>query len=216
MMRSMLDCALSIATTRLRRTRTLLGNLVLATIVAGCTSPPHGWIPYRREFNDFCNNCQCGRMHCPPGPGVHAHGGEGHESAQEGGLLSGAVARCRSACSRHADPYSGECTCACPDDCGEACSTDCRGEGCKGDACHDHHAGHKKHALPKLYDPEAGIFNFCTPPIALMATPPPPPGRFFPVPVRPVFSPQPTAYGYGYGSGEAGAYGAGYGPAPCQ
>ena len=161
-------------------------------------------------------------MHCPPGPGVHTHGGECHESAHEGGLLSGTVARCKAACSRRSNPYGDECTCACPDDCGTACATKCRGEGCQGEACHHAHTGHKKRLLPKLYEPEAGIFNFCTPPIALMATPPPPPGRFFPVPVRPVFSPQPVAYGYGNangyadGNGNAGGEAGAYGCAPCQ
>jgi hypothetical protein len=44
--------------------------------------------------------------------------------------------------------------------------------------------------LPKchLYDPEAGIFNFCIPPQCLNPPPPLPPGRFFPVPVRPAFA----------------------------
>ncbi len=41
-----------------------------------------------------------------------------------------------------------------------------------------------------LYDPEAGIFNFCIPPQCINEPPPLPPGRFFPVPVRPVFAPR--------------------------
>jgi hypothetical protein len=51
-----------------------------------------------------------------------------------------------------------------------------------------------------LYEPEAGIFNFCVPPACIQEPPPLPPGRFFPVPVRPVFSPQP-APGYALPSG---------------
>lgn len=47
------------------------------------------------------------------------------------------------------------------------------------------------HHLPKfrLYEPEAGIFNFCMPPSYIHPPPPLPPGRFFPVPVRPAFAP---------------------------
>jgi hypothetical protein len=46
--------------------------------------------------------------------------------------------------------------------------------------------------LPKchFYDPEAGIFNFCIPPQCINEPPPLPPGRFFPVPVRPAFAPR--------------------------
>ena len=44
--------------------------------------------------------------------------------------------------------------------------------------------------LPKchLYEPEAGIFNFCIPPQCINRPPPLPPGRFFPVPVPPAFA----------------------------
>jgi hypothetical protein len=48
-------------------------------------------------------------------------------------------------------------------------------------------------ARRRWYEPEAGIFNFCVPPAAIGAPAPPPPGRFHPVPTRPVFSPRPTA-----------------------
>lgn len=52
-----------------------------------------------------------------------------------------------------------------------------------------------------MYDPEAGIFNFCVPPQCLNPPPPLPPGRFFPVPVQPAFAQRAddgagTAYGY--------------------
>ena len=46
--------------------------------------------------------------------------------------------------------------------------------------------------LSDYYDPEAGIFNFCVPSGCIQPPPPLPPGRFFPVPARPVFAPQPT------------------------
>jgi hypothetical protein len=65
-----------------------------------------------------------------------------------------------------------------------------------------------------LYDPEAGIFNFCVPPQCLNPPPPLPPGRFFPVPVQPVFS-QRGEVGYGlvggYGAGDGAGDGAGNG-----
>jgi hypothetical protein len=77
------------------------------------------------------------------------------------------------------------------------------------------------HHLPKchLYEPEAGIFNFCIPPQCINPPPPLPPGRFFPVPVRPAFA-QRDDVGYGllmggntgapaadYGYGTGGYYG---------
>jgi hypothetical protein len=46
------------------------------------------------------------------------------------------------------------------------------------------------HHLPRfhLYEPEAGIFNFCIPPQCINPPPPLPPGRFFPVPAQPAFA----------------------------
>jgi hypothetical protein len=54
------------------------------------------------------------------------------------------------------------------------------------------------HHLPKLhlYEPEAGIFNFCIPPQCINPPSPLPPGRFFPVPVQPAFA-QREESGYG-------------------
>jgi hypothetical protein len=59
-----------------------------------------------------------------------------------------------------------------------------------------------------LYDPEAGIFNFCVPAQCLNPPPPLPPGRFFPVPVQPVFTQRGDA-GYGLVGGFGTADGAG-------
>jgi hypothetical protein len=80
------------------------------------------------------------------------------------------------------------------DSCGDACIED-------GDSCDSEWSGGP--SSPRLrtlidglrsrchwYEPEAGIFNFCVPPASLGELPPPPPGRFFPVPTRPVFIPQ--------------------------
>ena len=54
-----------------------------------------------------------------------------------------------------------------------------------------------------LYEPEAGIFNFCIPPQFINPPPPLPPGRFFPVPVRPAFA-QREDSGYGLLNGHGG------------
>jgi hypothetical protein len=58
------------------------------------------------------------------------------------------------------------------------------------------------HHLPKfhLYEPEAGIFNFCIPPQCINPPSPLPPGRFFPVPVQPPFA-QRAESSYGLLSG---------------
>jgi len=80
------------------------------------------------------------------------------------------------------------------DDCGECCDDGC-GDACTDEVACQRDASHgPKCRCPRchLYSPEAGIFNFCMPPASLAALPPPPPGRFFPVPVRPVFAPRPS------------------------
>jgi hypothetical protein len=73
--------------------------------------------------------------------------------------------------------------------------------------------------LPKLhlYDPEAGIFNFCIPPQCINPPAPLPPGRFFPVPVRPAFAPrQESSYGLLSGDGDANGGGPPCADAPVQ
>lgn len=114
-------------------------------------------------------------------------------------------------------PY--ECDCP-PSDCQAG---DCQACSAEFDAatCPPH--CHKKklwHHLPKckMYDPEAGIFNFCMPPACIHPPPPLPPGRFFPVPVRPAFAPQPTSMlGYGVNGAPGGPGEPGYDTAvPCR
>lgn len=82
-------------------------------------------------------------------------------------------------------------------------------ENCESAACPPPHRKFWHH-LPKfhLYEPEAGIFNFCIPPQCINPPAPLPPGRFFPVPVRPAFA-QRGEDGYGLLMG--GGYGAGNG-----
>jgi hypothetical protein len=91
--------------------------------------------------------------------------------------------------------------CACQHGCqhpGESCGDVCIDEG---DSCQTQWNGpthsprlafliDRVRARCHWYEPEAGIFNFCVPPASLGELPPPPPGRFFPVPARPVFAPQ--------------------------
>jgi hypothetical protein len=64
----------------------------------------------------------------------------------------------------------------------------CAGGTC-GSTCDDGSSGRPRR---RWYEPEAGIFNFCVPPGVIGAPPPPPPGRFHPVPTRPVFTPRPS------------------------
>lgn len=109
--------------------------------------------------------------------------------------------------------------CGCPR-CEASCgapSEDCAPEACAAApvACETAECPppHRKfwHHLPKchLYEPEAGIFNFCIPPQCINPPPPLPPGRFFPVPVRPAFA-QRGDDGYSLLNGAgAGAYGGG-------
>ena len=86
--------------------------------------------------------------------------------------------------------HPGGCeTCATP--CGAACD-ECGSPPCEdGPECSPP-CEHRRWHLPKcrFYDPEAGIFNFCIPPQCINEPPPLPPGRFFPVPVRPAFAPR--------------------------
>jgi len=86
---------------------------------------------------------------------------------------------------------STQCGAACDEEIAAACEPPCEEADCPSPAASN---GWCHQRLPKchLYEPEAGIFNFCVPPACIHDPPPLPPGRFFPVPVRPVFSPQPT------------------------
>jgi hypothetical protein len=106
-----------------------------------------------------------------------------------------------------------EASCGTPsDDCPpDACAANCEPCACR--------PPRKKfwHHLPKchLYEPEAGIFNFCIPPQCINPPSPLPPGRFFPVPVQPAFA-QRADSGYGLLMG-GDASGGGIAPpvAPC-
>jgi hypothetical protein len=102
-----------------------------------------------------------------------------------------------------------EASCGAPS---EECAPEVCAETCEVAECPP---SHRKfwHHLPKchLYEPEAGIFNFCIPPQCINPPSPLPPGRFFPVPVRPAFA-QRGDDGYGLLMGADG-YGAGGGAA---
>lgn len=114
------------------------------------------------------------------------------------GILFGPDNGCTSDCCE----ASSEASCGAPsDDCFDtACSPEC-----ESGACAPPHPRRKLwHHLPKLhlYEPEAGIFNFCIPPQCINPPSPLPPGRFFPVPVQPAFaSRQESSYGLLNGSG---------------
>jgi hypothetical protein len=204
MKRCMPDCAHAKSRPVSRRLIVACGLLLLAACVPGCAIRPHGWIPCNQEFDACCEKCQRRVMqgpHCPAHvAGVNCPDGVSTHGILEGGLLEDVADRCQCACESCAGESCDEPSCGCPS--GEGC--ECGPESCAAPHCHD-----GKCKLPGcgLYEPEAGIFNFCTPPIALAGMPPPPPGRFFPVPVRPVFSPQ--AWGYGYGGGAGESYGDG-------
>jgi hypothetical protein len=77
---------------------------------------------------------------------------------------------------------------SCPIACQAECTSECPAE-CTRAECRPPRRKLWEH-LPKchLYDPEAGIFNFCIPPQCINPPPPLPPGRFFPVPSRPAFA----------------------------
>ena len=85
--------------------------------------------------------------------------------------------------------HSGCATCIAPSD---APSEACDGPPCEGGPECAPPCKPRRWHLPncRLYDPEAGIFNFCIPPQCINEPPPLPPGRFFPVPVRPAFAPR--------------------------
>ena len=69
-----------------------------------------------------------------------------------------------------------------------ACGSTCDDGECPS-ACDDRQGLSRRR---RFYEPEAGIFNFCVPPATIGPPAPPPPGRFHPVPTRPVFSPRPS------------------------
>jgi hypothetical protein len=112
-------------------------------------------------------------------------------------------------------PDSGSASGCCEPSCGapsdECLDTACDHE-CEGVACAPPHPRRKLwHHLPKphLYEPEAGIFNFCIPPQCINPPSPLPPGRFFPVPVQPPFASRPeSSYGLLNGSGGPNSDGA--------
>ena len=80
----------------------------------------------------------------------------------------------------------GESTACDECDCPPGESSPCDGGSECEPACERRPKCHLPHC--HLYDPEAGIFNFCIPPQCINEPPPLPPGRFFPVPVRPAFA----------------------------
>lgn len=246
MKRSMLDCAgtRQLASIGRLRAGTLCAWIAMLAWSTGCTTP-YGKVPCKDCDPWIYGYPHAGQYGPEAGPVGHA----GHSvyraggGGVHGGVLAGAANRCRSACHNVAaqfcdcgDPcctcgescnYCHERSCGCEPSCG--CSAHCGGEcACpSGDECgevpceQDCCPPHKRSILSchHYYDPEAGIFNFCTPPAKLGALPPPPPGRFFPVPVRPVFSPQPYpayAMGAGYGAGYGAANGPGAGACDCQ
>jgi hypothetical protein len=115
----------------------------------------------------------------------------------------------------------GGCECgACEASCGAPCD-DRACEPCAADGEHVECPPHRKpwhHWLKlHLYEPEAGIFNFCIPPQCINPPPPLPPGRFFPVPVRPAFAPRAdSGYGLLNGSGDPSSGGPSKISAPCE
>lgn len=94
--------------------------------------------------------------------------------------------------------YEASCGVPCDDEPDTACSAECGSRQC----APPHPRRKLWHHLPKLhlYEPEAGIFNFCIPPQCINPPSPLPPGRFFPVPVQPAFAPR-LESGYGLLSG---------------
>jgi len=74
--------------------------------------------------------------------------------------------------------------------CAAACDEIAACDECDCPPCDDGHRTKCHRPSCHLYNPEAGIFNFCVPPQCINEPPPLPPGRFFPVPVRPAFAPR--------------------------
>jgi hypothetical protein len=112
---------------------------------------------------------------------------------------------------------SGDLPCeSCPSECPPQCPAPGETAECRPPRKRIWHHLH----LPKchLYEPEAGIFNFCIPPQCINPPSPLPPGRFFPVPTRPAFA-QRDDYGYGLlmgGNTAAGAVGYGGASGSCD
>ena len=105
-------------------------------------------------------------------------------------------------------------------ECGASCD-DLAHDSCAADGEHVECPPRRKlwQRLPKLhlYEPEAGIFNFCIPPQCINPPSPLPPGRFFPVPVRPAFAPRAdSGYELLRGSGDPSSDDPPRASAPCQ
>jgi hypothetical protein len=196
MIRSVKDCAppTPIALWRARVLAFLGAALVGLVVPTGCVVVPEGGYPTRESVQEFFlgSGRACGCGRC--GDGEASCGLPSDDCATE----VDTVAPCETA-------------------------TPCEAAACPPGECeprpkfwHRLHF-HRLH----FYDPEAGIFNFCVPPQCLNPPPPLPPGRFFPVPVQPVFT-QRGEVGYGLVGGFGGADGTGNGDcgpaldAPCR
>lgn len=147
--------------------------LVGATLVGllgsgGCAIGPRNWLTPRHAIDglmcDHGSQCGCGRGH---------HGPRCHECGD---------------------------TCGCSEDDSVHCGDACEDAGWEPKRAEEEPLAPLTITIPrfriphrKWYEPEAGIFNFCVPPAVIAELPPPPPGRFFPVPARPVFAPQPAS-----------------------
>jgi hypothetical protein len=164
-------------------------------------APPTPIVLWRARVLAFLGAALVGLM-VPTGCVVGPHGGVPTPAAMQEYFLGPDGVRCN----RHCDRCEATCGAPC-DDCVSEIEAPCETPvPCETAACeprpklwHRLHF-HRLHC----YDPEAGIFNFCIPPQCLNPPPPLPPGRFFPVPVRPAFSQRGDA-GYGL----VGGFGAG-------
>jgi hypothetical protein len=194
MIRSVKDCAppTPIALWRARVLAFLGAALVGLVVPTGCVVVPEGGYPTHESMQEFFlgsgRTCGCGRCaNCEASCGLPAA-----DCVTE---VAAAAAPCDTA------PYEAPAleTAACA-------TAECEP---RPKFWHRLHF-HRLH----LSDPEAGIFNFCVPPQCLNPLPPLPPGRFFPVPVQPVFTQRGDA-GYGLVGGFGGADSAGDGSGNC-
>lgn len=176
------------------------------------TTPAHFW---RARLLAFLGAALVGLV-VPSGCVVVPDGGyPTRESMKEFFLGSGTGCGCDQVgnCEATCGLPSGDCAAqvaAAPSD-AAACGASCEAKPKFWHHLHLHHL--------HLYDPEAGIFNFCVPPQCLNPPPPLPPGRFFPVPVQPAFAQRADSgykmVGSAYGSGNC-ASGAPGASAPCR
>lgn len=191
----MKDCAPP-NTTAFWRARLLafLGAAFVGLVVpTGCIVVPEGGYPTRKSVKEFfvgCDGpCRCGSC----GPGEATCGLPSNECA-----ATVTVEPLRDTAAPDATAAAAACEAPCEATCEQ-----------KPRFWHHLHL-HRLH----MYDPEAGIFNFCVPPQCLNPPPPLPPGRFFPVPVQPAFAQRAD-----YGTGSAYGYnmvGGTYSSGDCQ